>query len=188
MVSVGKKITSAALDPESHSGYLRAQDRAKIGAMEFAVTACICGLITPAEGYPLQEFFCADRGQAMTVLLVTIFGALGCLLRYLLSGWVYGLLGRGFPYGTYAVNVVGAFLIGLIMELGLRSTLLSAELRTGLTIGFLGGLTTFSTFSYETFKLLEDGELFSAGVNVLASVGTCVLLTWLGIMAAKSLT
>ena len=124
----------------------------------------------------------------MTVVLIAVFGALGCLLRYFLSGWVYSLLGRGFPYGTYAVNVVGAFLIGFIMELGMRSTLIPVELRIGLTIGFLGGLTTFSTFSYETLKLLEDGELLYAGVNILASVATCVLLTWLGILAAKILT
>ena len=124
----------------------------------------------------------------MTIVLIAVFGALGCLFRYFLSGWVDGLLGRGFPYGTYAVNVVGAFLIGFIMELGMRSTVIPVTLRTGLTIGFLGGLTTFSTFSYETFKLLEDGEFFSAGVNAVASVATCVLLTWVGIMAAKSLT
>jgi CrcB protein len=124
----------------------------------------------------------------MTALLIAGFGALGCLLRYLLSGWVHGLLGRGFPYGTLAVNVLGAFLVGFVMELSLRSTLITAELRTGLTIGFLGGLTTFSTFSYETFKLLEDGELLSAGVNALVSVATCVLLAWLGILAARSLT
>jgi fluoride exporter len=126
--------------------------------------------------------------MTLPVLFIAVFGALGCLLRYLLSGWVYGLLGRGFPYGTLAVNVLGAFLVGFVMELGLRSTLITAELRTGLTIGFLGGLTTFSTFSYETFRLLEDGELLSAGLNAIASVVTCVLLTWLGIMAGRSLT
>ena len=124
----------------------------------------------------------------MTALLIAVFGAVGCLLRYLLSGWVHGVLGRDFPYGTLIVNVLGAFLVGFVMELSLRSTLITAELRTGLTIGFLGGLTTFSTFSYETFKLLEDGELLSAGVNALVSVATCVLLTWLGITAARSLT
>ena len=124
----------------------------------------------------------------MTALLIAVFGAVGCLLRYLLSGWVHAVLGRGFPYGTLIVNVLGAFLVGFVMELSLRSTLITAELRTGLTIGFLGGLTTFSTFSYETFKLLEDGELLSAGVNALVSVATCVLLTWLGITAARSLT
>jgi CrcB protein len=122
------------------------------------------------------------------MLLIGVFGALGCLLRYALSGWVYGLLGRGFPYGTLAVNVLGAFLVGFIMEVSLRSTLVPGDLRAGLTIGFLGGLTTFSTFSYETFKLLEDGELLYAGANVLLSVATCVVLTWLGILAARTLT
>lgn len=124
----------------------------------------------------------------MTILAIALFGAAGCLLRYFLSGWVYGALGRGFPFGTLAVNAAGAFLIGLIMESGIRSTLLTAELRTGLTIGLLGGFTTFSTFSYETFKLLEDGQLLSAGLNVLLSVLTCVLLTGFGILAARSLT
>jgi CrcB protein len=124
----------------------------------------------------------------MTALLIAVLGAVGCLLRYLLSGWVHGVLGRDYPYGTLTVNVLGAFLVGFVMELSLRSTLITAEFRTGLTIGFLGGLTTFSTFSYETFKLLEDGEVLSAGVNALVSVATCVLLTWLGIAAARSLT
>lgn len=122
-----------------------------------------------------------------TVLYISIFGALGCLSRYYLSGWVYELFGRAFPYGTFAVNIVGAFLIGLIMEFSLRSALVSPQLRIGLTIGFLGGLTTFSTFSYETFRLLEDGELLIASTNVLFSVMTCLVFTWLGIIAARYL-
>ncbi len=121
------------------------------------------------------------------VFLIAIFGALGCLTRYFLSGWVYDLLGRNFPYGTFAVNIVGAFIIGLIMELGMRSALIPANLRIGLTVGFLGGLTTFSTFSYETFRLLEDGELLIAGVNILLSVAVCLVFTWLGIITAKAL-
>jgi CrcB protein len=120
-----------------------------------------------------------------TALFIAGFGALGCLARYLLSGWVYGLFGRGFPYGTFAVNVIGAFVIGLIMEFGMRSTVLPANLRTGLTVGFLGGLTTFSTFSYETFRLLEEGEFLIASTNVLVSVLTCLFFTWLGITAAR---
>ncbi len=121
------------------------------------------------------------------VLLIAAFGALGCVTRYYLSGWTYDLFGRSFPYGTFAVNILGAFAIGLIMEFGMRSTLLSANLRTGLAIGFLGGLTTFSTFSYETFKLLEDGELFMATTNVLVSVVVCLTFTWLGIHTARYL-
>ena len=122
-----------------------------------------------------------------TVLYIAICGALGCLARYFLSGWVYDLFGRAFPYGTFAVNIVGAFCIGLIMEFSLRSALISPQLRIGLTIGFLGGLTTFSTFSYETFRLLEDGELLIASANVLFSVMTCLVFTWLGIIAARAL-
>lgn len=121
------------------------------------------------------------------MLLIAGFGALGCLTRYFISGWVYDLLGRSFPYGTIAVNTLGAFLIGLIMELGLRSTVLPGSLRIGLTIGFLGGLTTFSTFSYETFRLLEDGELLVATSNVLLSVVVCLFFTWLGIHTARYL-
>ena len=124
----------------------------------------------------------------MTIALyIAIFGAAGCLSRYYLSGWVYGILGRSFPYGTFAVNIIGAFIIGLIMEFGVRSTLIPPSIRIGLTVGFLGGLTTFSTFSYETFRLLEDGEFLIASANALLSVMTCLLFTWLGIIAARYL-
>jgi len=122
-----------------------------------------------------------------SVLLIGLFGALGCLSRYYFSGWVHNLCGRAFPYGTFAVNILGSFLIGLIMEFSIRSTLLSPQLRVGLVTGFLGGLTTFSTFSYETFRLLEYGELFLASVNVFSSVLVCLAFTWLGIVAARCL-
>jgi CrcB protein len=122
-----------------------------------------------------------------TVLFIAGFGALGCLARYYMSSWVYALMGRGFPYGTLAVNIVGAFFIGFVMELSLRSTLISTNLRVGLTIGFMGGLTTFSTFSFETFKLLEDGQFVVALTNVLMSVFVCLLLTWLGIIVARQI-
>lgn len=119
---------------------------------------------------------------------IALFCAGGGLTRYYLSGWVYGHLGRAFPYGTFAVNIIGAYLIGLIMELSLRSTLISDTLRLGLTVGFMGGLTTFSTFSYETFKLLEDGQFGVAFANVLISVAVCLLFTWLGIFSVRSVT
>lgn len=122
-----------------------------------------------------------------TATTIALFCAGGGLARYYLSGWVYGLLGRAFPYGTIAVNIIGAYLIGLIMELGLRSTVISDTLRLGLTVGFLGGLTTFSTFSYETFSLLEDGQFLIAFINVMASVAVCLLFTWLGIVTVRTL-
>jgi len=117
--------------------------------------------------------------------MIAFCGALGCLSRYWLSGWIYSLIGRGFPWGTLIVNVVGAFCIGLIMEFSIRSTLVSPMLRTGIAIGFLGGLTTFSTFSYETFRLVEDGDFLRAAANVFASVLICLLFTWVGIVTAR---
>lgn len=123
-----------------------------------------------------------------TAATIAVFCAGGGLTRYYLSGWVYSLLGRAFPYGTFAVNVIGAYFIGLIMELAMRSTAISDTLRLGLTVGFMGGLTTFSTFSYETFKLLEDGQFAMAFANILASVAVCLLFTWLGIATIRSLS
>ena len=117
---------------------------------------------------------------------IAFFCAGGGLTRYYLSGWVYSILGRAFPYGTFAVNIIGAYFIGLIMEMGISSTAISNTMRLGLTVGFMGGLTTFSTFSYETFKLLEDGEFVVAFTNVLASVAVCLLFTWLGIISVRT--
>ena len=122
-----------------------------------------------------------------TAAAIALFCAGGGLARYYLSGWIYNLLGRAFPYGTLAVNIIGAFFIGLIMETGLRGTLIPGTLRLGLTVGFMGGLTTFSTFSYETFTLLEDGRFLVAFINILASVAVCLLFTWLGIISARTI-
>jgi len=123
----------------------------------------------------------------MQLLYISLFGALGCLARYFVSGWTYALAGRGLPYGTLAVNVAGSFLLGLVMEGSLRSTLLPPELRLGITVGFMGGFTTFSTFSYETFRLIEEGSLLQAGVNVLLNVVVCIVCAGLGIFAARQL-
>jgi CrcB protein len=121
------------------------------------------------------------------VLFIGGFGAIGCVSRYYLSAWVYLLIGKGFPYGTFAVNILGAFFIGIVMEFSLRSTVISQDLRQGLTIGFMGGLTTFSTFSYETFRLLEAGQFMVALSNMLLSVLVCLVFTWLGIQAARAI-
>lgn len=126
-----------------------------------------------------------DGPRLMHLLYIGLFGALGCLSRYFVSGWTYALLGRGLPYGTLMVNVVGSFLLGFVMEFSLRSALLSQELRMGITVGFMGGFTTFSTFSYETLRLLEDGSIFEAGGNVLLNVLVCLLFTWAGFSAAR---
>lgn len=123
----------------------------------------------------------------MKVLYIGIFGGLGCMARYLVSGWAISLAGRSFPYGTLAVNVLGSLLLGLIMEGSLRSTLLSPELRLAITVGFLGGFTTFSTFSYETVRLLEEGSLVAAGLNVLLNLTVCLAAVLCGIYLARQM-
>ena len=123
-----------------------------------------------------------------TAATIALFCAGGGLTRYYLSGWVHSLFGRAFPYGTFAVNIIGAYFIGLIMEMALQSTSISGTLRLGLTVGFMGGLTTFSTFSYETFKLLEDGQFAVAVANILVSVVVCLLFTWLGIITVRTMS
>jgi CrcB protein len=123
----------------------------------------------------------------MQLIYIALFGALGCLLRFFVSGWVYALIGRGLPYGTLAVNVIGSLLLGLIMEGGLRSALLPADVRMGITTGLMGGFTTFSTFSYETIRLLEDGSFLAAGANILLNVLVCILFAGLGIFLARHL-
>ncbi len=123
----------------------------------------------------------------MQLLYIGIFGGLGCVARYLASGWTYQLLGRDLPYGTLLVNVLGSFLLALLLTLGLRSTFISPELRIGLSVGFMGGFTTFSTFSYETLRLLDEGSLWQAGANVLLNVLLCLLFALLGMILAKQL-
>jgi len=124
----------------------------------------------------------------MQLLYIGIFGGFGCVARYLASGWTYQLVGRNLPYGTLFVNIAGSFLLGLLMTFGLRSALLSPEIRIGLTVGFMGGFTTFSTFSYETLRLLEDGSLWQAGFNIILNIVLCLLFALLGVLIARQLT
>lgn len=114
-------------------------------------------------------------------------GALGALMRYWVALAVYGLLGRGFPYGTLAVNVLGSGLIGLLSVLFLERMALGPEWRAGVLVGFLGAFTTFSTFSYETLMLMEDGQALRAMVNVVANVVFCITAAWAGVVLGRSL-
>ena len=114
-------------------------------------------------------------------------GAIGALLRFWMSGWVYGLFGRDFPYGTLAVNVAGSLLMGVSFALLVERLGSAPEWRALVMIGFLGAFTTFSTFSLETVQLLEGGALGRAMINVLSSVAFCLVATWLGIVVGRQL-
>ncbi len=112
-------------------------------------------------------------------LLVALGGALGALGRYLLGGWIQAALGPGFPWSTLLINALGSFLIGLVVRLSLEGAL-SGEARLFLAMGLLGGFTTFSTFSYETLALLQDGEVLWAGFYALGSLALGLVLVFLG--------
>ena len=121
------------------------------------------------------------------LIAIAAGGAAGALLRYWVSTGVYGLLGRGFPHGTLVVNVLGSLVMGLLYVLFLERMTVAPEVRAGLLIGLLGAFTTFSTFSIETLNLIEQAALFKAGLNILLSVGACILATWLGVSVARQL-
>ncbi len=117
-------------------------------------------------------------------LLVALGGLLGSVGRYWLAGAVQRLNGAEFPVGTLAVNALGSFAVGLIMALSVERGALPANARIFLTIGFCGGFTTMSTFSYETMALLRDGEVALGIGNIGATVGTCLTGAWLGQVVA----
>lgn len=123
----------------------------------------------------------------MQIFYIGLFGGIGCVARFLVSNFSYQLFGRSLPYGTLTVNAVGSFLLALLMTFGLRSTLLPPDLRVGLTVGFMGGFTTFSTFSYETLRLLEDGSYWHAGANILLNIVLCLLFALAGVAAARQI-
>lgn len=121
------------------------------------------------------------------VIAIAVGGALGSVLRYGLSNWVHTFVGRGFPYGTLAVNVLGCLAMGILFVLLVERMGESALWRAGLLIGVLGGFTTFSTFSIETFNLIEQGAMAKAAGNMAASLVLCVGATWLGVILARQL-
>jgi CrcB protein len=111
--------------------------------------------------------------------------ALGGMSRYLVGGMVQRILDTTFPAGTLVVNLTGSFLLGLFLRYALETPTLTPEMRAFLTIGFCGGYTTFSTFSYETFALLEDGEWTRAATYVALSLLLALGATILGFMVAR---
>ena len=104
-----------------------------------------------------------------------------------MSNSIHRLLGRDFPYGTLAVNILGSLLVGFLFVLFIERIAVSAELRMGLLVGLLGSFTTFSAFSFETLALFDAGDPLKALLNIIISIVFCLLATWLGMLLGKQI-
>jgi CrcB protein len=124
-------------------------------------------------------------GADLRLLLIALFGAIGTLARYGLQGLVQVRTGGTFPYGTLLINLTGCFLLALSYQLTVNRMIISPDLRIAIGVGFFGGYTTFSSFGWETAKMLEDGEWLPAAAYVGASVIIGILLSVAGIRLAN---
>jgi fluoride exporter len=123
----------------------------------------------------------------VTYALVAIFGAAGAVSRYALDGWISDLTHGQFPWGTFVVNLVGAFALGLVVALTTERLLPHPDWRVALGIGYLGSFTTFSTYTYESVKLAEDGALGLALLNSAGMLALGLLAAATGLAAGRAL-
>jgi fluoride exporter len=121
------------------------------------------------------------------VLLVALGGAIGSSLRYLVATVALAWLGPALPWGTLVVNLAGSFAIGLVQPLATESLVLGEETRLFLTTGVMGGLTTYSAFSYETVRLMETGAWIPACLNVVVTTVACLTLCYIGLTTGRLL-
>lgn len=112
-------------------------------------------------------------------------GAIGTGARYLVGIWAAQRFGAAFPYGTLIVNVTGCFVIAVLMQAAL-SMGWSATMRSALTIGFVGGLTTYSSFNFETLRLIEEGAPATAMINVAVTLAGGAAAGWLGLVTSRA--
>ena len=121
----------------------------------------------------------------MKYLLIVLCGGAGSLARYVMGTAVSERLGARFPWGTLTVNLIGSFLIGLIMTLLTERVLVSPNWRFALVVGFLGGFTTFSSFEWETYSTVRAGAFWLGALNVVGSVVLGYAAVWLGALMAR---
>jgi len=122
----------------------------------------------------------------VNVLLICLGGAVGTWARWTVGGLAARWFGTDFPYGTLIVNVSGSLLIGLVQQVALNSLAVPEMLRLTLTVGVMGGFTTYSSFSYETLRLVESGSWAQAALNVVLTTALCLLACAVGLGAARA--
>ncbi|EGT0014136.1 fluoride efflux transporter CrcB [Clostridium perfringens] len=125
--------------------------------------------------------------KLLLALIAGLGGFLGASLRYIISIFAAKNFGGTFPYGTLIANILGALLIGFIMEFSMDSVLISSNMKLFLTTGIMGGLTTFSTFSYETVSMLTSGNITLGIENITLNLGCSLLFVVIGQKLAKIL-
>jgi CrcB protein len=124
----------------------------------------------------------------INVLLAGFGGLIGSMLRYLINNWVYSLTDYPqFPYGVLIINIIGCLLIGFLSGLAETRDAFTPEVRIFIFIGILGGFTTFSSFGYDTFNLLRDGQFFYAAINVCVQVFVGLGAVWGGYTISRLL-
>ncbi len=121
------------------------------------------------------------------IIIIGIGGAFGSILRFITSKSVQTWIGSGFPFGILTVNFLGSFAIGLLATLFIDRSSLDPIWRAGILIGFLGGFTTFSSFSLDTINLLRNGAVMQAMLYIFSSVLLCLLAAWLGILLGRNI-
>jgi len=121
------------------------------------------------------------------LIFIAAGGAIGAVFRFLVSNGIHSFMGRGFPYGTLTVNVMGSFVMGISYVMLIERLEVSPEWRAFIVVGLLGAFTTFSTFSIETLVLIQNSELSKAMLNVLLSVLLCVMGSWIGLILGRQL-
>ena len=123
----------------------------------------------------------------MQIIVIGLGGFIGAVLRYVISGYSYRLLGSNFPWGTLIVNILGSFILGAFLFLAEERIIISPQMRNFIAIGIMGSLTTFSTFSYETYIFLQESLYRQAFYNIILNCFTTIFSVWMGISLVKYL-
>ena len=125
------------------------------------------------------------QNGAIIYLYIAVGGATGACLRFFLSQLMLQWFGKGFPFGTLLVNVIGSFSLGFLYSLIEQGHLEIVLWRTAIGIGFLGALTTFSTFSVDTLLLLQHGFWLKGILNIIINISCCLFAAWIGTQLVK---